>query len=43
MRILITLFISITIIVSSYAQHKGDYNWMFGYDYTDSLEEQKAQ
>jgi hypothetical protein len=37
MRILIILYITFTIAGSSYAQHKGDYNWMFGYDYTDSL------
>lgn len=36
MRILLVIYISI-LGVSSYAQHRGDFNWVFGYDYTDSL------
>ncbi|MGK0316438.1 MAG: hypothetical protein ACI86M_002673 [Saprospiraceae bacterium] len=39
MRKTCLLFIfSLSIIASSYAQHKGDYNWMFGYNYTTALE-----
>ena len=38
MRIIFLICISILFVISSYAQHRGDYNWMFGYDYTDSLE-----
>lgn len=37
MRIVFLVLISIFSIFSSFAQHKGDYNWMFGYEYTDSL------
>jgi hypothetical protein len=37
MRIVFLISISITIAISSYAQHRGDYNWIFGYDFTDSL------
>jgi hypothetical protein len=37
MRFIYLISISFLIIVSSNAQHKGDYNWVFGYDYTDSL------